>query len=171
MTRTSRSRATYLDRLKTEHCQVRPWLVHVEGNLEWIAEAAEIKRWMSNIKIDRSEVHHLYGRNKHKDENDWFCNLILVDKSCHDWGHANGPKFELACYRAKLEMRRQYVKRFGIPPEIGTDESELHWHPVAMGRVLMPFDGLCGRIHYLAGKTDDPLYLDYARELLEVLGE
>ena len=160
----------YRKRIQSDECQVTPWLIHKKGPANWIQESVEIQRWLATVHLDWTEVHHICGRSKHKAENDWFCNLILVDKAVHDWGHKNGPKFELACYRAKLEMRRQYEIRFGMPPELGTDQHELHWYPKAMGRVLGHFDGVFGRISYLMEKLPSGSFFGwYGVELLSEL--
>lgn len=167
MTRTStqkksRRDAFYEYRLSADgYCEISRYLV---SDRDAVA-------WMKNIKLDGTEVHHIAGRGK-DERHEWFCNLILLTKAAHAWVHHNPVEGEILCWYAKrkhhlaLEIRLEAIGLKLLPVA-----DRLHWNPNAVSLIVTPFDGLCGRIHYLAGKTDDPLYLGYARELLEVLGE
>jgi hypothetical protein len=140
---------------------------HVEAVL---FDDPEAKRWIvARNKAggigDNCETHHIYGRGT-KPEYSYWCNLIRIYKSCHEFGHQVGPKkLELACLHAQWANESAW----SVENKPSGDDSQSFWNPRVMAR-------LCGRAS-LAGRIEVDLLTavefgpleHYAVELLEEL--
>ncbi len=125
-------------------------------------------KWMSNHKLSGNEVHHILGRGK-KPEYDFGCNLILVSKAAHAWGHDVAPhKLELACLAAKWQLHQRLLDK-AIRDRLAISEYVGHWNPSAMNEICAPQKLLSGRIAYLAGSVEGTVFESYAAELTAVL--
>ena len=70
-----------------------------------LEKSPEYRKFAENHCLPWLEVHHVYGRGNEASE--CFENYLLVEKSCHDFGHDLSPRgFELVCLYVKLVEQR-----------------------------------------------------------------
>jgi len=124
--------AEYRSQISAYVCEVEDFLKKDDDAKAWIRKQELANNWMAT----RTEIHHIWGRGR-PSEHEWFCSLVQIFKSSHNYGHdVNPPALEICSLMAKLERHEKYL----LLSEGGIIDREiapnrLHVNQTAMAKV------------------------------------
>lgn len=152
----------YADCLMHEKCEVTHLLLQDEGFRDWSRKGHFLQKM---------DVHHIYGRSK-KPESNYWSNLIRISSQVHTWGHDVYPfGLEVCCWLAKFEKHQNVIERLHMMNRPVPCSENLDWHVETLDRVVEPFDGIRGRVEYLADQCRGNTVERLARKLLGLMNE
>jgi len=133
----------------------------------------EFKEHERRYMLPGYDVHHIFGR-RSRQSHAW-CNLIVVSKAAHDWGHRGtqpafnvGLAFEACCLSVK--HRQQIAMTMGPFIDRETEQHRQHWDVEqydAIRRAGTSYYTMRDRCEYLESVLEDSPFAGLAKKLVE----